>query len=521
MNGKNLLKGYELLGIAAVGAILIFSMLISGCVDSGGKFVKEGDNVKVNITENNITKTIFIENISDQGKNYPFEKDLIGTKVGEKKNISYEEIVSVKLSQEPKANTVYSTPQGAIKIFNVTDTQFYVGQHLLTGETLKFHVTIKNISDQKALNVTIKNISDQKALIVKSTVECLAKYNISPDNIVFYYSDGCGYCTKMKPLVKELENDTNNTYKFLWINMADVEKMKIGQECLANIFNFGKGYPQFACPSNAQWNLGAFGSKDEMKNFADACKKSAAELSNKNKTVKTTVENGVFIEVEYVGKLTNGTVFDSGTINFTVGSGQMIKGFDKGVVGMKIGESKDMIIPPEEAYGLPGAIPRVIPQEITINLFKRVFNNEEPIKGKEYTNLNSLPWPVKIIDVKTIYHNITIEILDTGNFSYSCLKEYGIDKGTVIFYHTDWCPHCQKMKPWVQNLTDKGYKFFSVEAEKEPDKVEIVVKCASNEINMGGGIPQFGCVANGKSHSGEFMSIEDMKNFAEECNKAA
>ncbi len=390
MNEKNLLKGYELLGIAAVGAILILSVLISGCVDSGGKLVKEGDNVKANITENNITKMIFIQNISAQGKNEPFEKDLIGTKVGEKKKISYEEVISVKLSQEPKANNVYFTPQGAIKIFNVTDTQFYVGQQPLTGETLKFHVTMKNITSKKV-----------------------------------------------------------------------------------------------------------------------------------NESIKTTVENGDSVEVEYMGTLTNGTKFDNGTVKFTVGSGQMIKGFDKGVVGMKIGESKDMIIPPEDGYGLPEAVPRVIPQEITIDIFKVAFNNEEPIKGREYTNLNSLPWPVKVIDVKTISHNITIEILDAGNFSDTCLEGYGIDKGAVIFYHTNWCSHCQKMKPWVQNLTDGGYKFFSVEAKKEQDKVKIVTECASKEINIGGGIPQFGCPANGKSHSGEFMTIEDMKNFAEECNKAA
>ncbi|PKP61125.1 MAG: hypothetical protein CVT88_01100 [Candidatus Altiarchaeales archaeon HGW-Altiarchaeales-1] len=179
MSGKNLLKGYELLGIAAVGAILILSVLISGCVDSGGKLVKEGDNIKINITENNITKTIFIENISAQGMTYPFEKDLIGTKVGEKKNINYEEMVSVKLSQEPKANTEYSFRGQTIKIFNVNDTDFQMGQHPLTGETLKFHVTIKNISNQK-----------------KSAVECLAKYNVTPDTVVFYHTDWCPHCRK-------------------------------------------------------------------------------------------------------------------------------------------------------------------------------------------------------------------------------------------------------------------------------------------------------------------------------------
>ncbi len=501
MDGKNLLKGYELLGIAAVGAILILSVLISGCVDSGGKLVKEGDNVKANITENNITKMIFIKNISAQGKNEPFEKDLIGTKVAEKKNINYEEIVSVKLSQEPKANTVYSTPQGAIKIFNVTDTQFYVGQHPLTGETLNFHVTIKNISDQKA-----------------SLLICLKKYNVSLDTIAFYHSNSCPHCVKMKPWIQNL---TARGYKFLWAEGSDAGKMKIVQECLSDVLNFREGVPQFGCPSNKGYHLGEFMSMDDMIKFADECNKSAVELAKVNESVKTTVENGVFVEVAYIGKLTNGTIFDNGTVKFTVGSGQMIKGFDKGVVGMKIGESKDLVIPPKDGYGLPEAVPKVIPQEILVSTFKAIFNNTEPVKGKEYTNLNSLPWPAKVIDVKIITHNITIEILDAGNFSYSCFEGYGIDKGVVIFYHTDWCPHCTKMKPWVQNLTAQGYKFFSVEAEKEPNKVKIVTECASNEINTGGGIPQFGCLANGKSHSGEFMSIEDMKNFAEECGKAA
>lgn len=202
MNGKNLLKSYELLGIAAVGAILILSVLISGCIDSitylGGKTINEGDNIKLNITENNTTETIFIKNISAQGKNQPFEKDLIGMKVGEKKNIIYKEIVSAKLSQEPTQNTVYSFRGQKIKIFNVTETSFQIGQ---------------------------------------------------------------------------------------------------------------------------------------------------------------------------------------------------------------------------EGYGLPETLPKIIPREIDKNAFKSAFNNEEPVKGREYINLNSLPWPVKVVDVKIISKNITIEILNAGNLT--------------------------------------------------------------------------------------------------------
>ena len=70
------------------------------------------------------------------------------------------------------------------------------------------------------------------------------------------------------------------------------------------------------------------------------------------------VKNGDFIAVNYTGKLENGEVFDSSLtpgrepLTFTVGAGQMIKGFDAGVVGMKVGDKKTITISPEEGYGL-------------------------------------------------------------------------------------------------------------------------------------------------------------------------
>lgn len=60
--------------------------------------------------------------------------------------------------------------------------------------------------------------------------------------------------------------------------------------------------------------------------------------------------DGDNVTVEYEGK-TDGKVFDKGKIEFVIGSGDMIEGFDKGVIGMKEGESKTVIIKPKEAYG--------------------------------------------------------------------------------------------------------------------------------------------------------------------------
>lgn len=68
------------------------------------------------------------------------------------------------------------------------------------------------------------------------------------------------------------------------------------------------------------------------------------------------VEAGDYIKVHYTGTLDDGSVFDSSEgrepLDFTAGAGQMIKGFDAAVIGMKVGEVKTVTIPAEDAYGL-------------------------------------------------------------------------------------------------------------------------------------------------------------------------
>lgn len=61
------------------------------------------------------------------------------------------------------------------------------------------------------------------------------------------------------------------------------------------------------------------------------------------------------VKVHYTGKLTNGEVFDSSAgrepLEFTVGAGQMIPGFENGILDMKLNEKKTIEIPASEAYG--------------------------------------------------------------------------------------------------------------------------------------------------------------------------
>jgi peptidylprolyl isomerase len=67
------------------------------------------------------------------------------------------------------------------------------------------------------------------------------------------------------------------------------------------------------------------------------------------------VKKGDTVRVHYTGKLEDGKEFDSSLkrqpLQFEVGAGSVIKGFEDAVVGLKQGEKKSVTIPPEEAYG--------------------------------------------------------------------------------------------------------------------------------------------------------------------------
>ena len=68
------------------------------------------------------------------------------------------------------------------------------------------------------------------------------------------------------------------------------------------------------------------------------------------------VKTGDNVTVDYVGKFDDETVFDSSQqrgepITFEVGAGRMISGFENGLVGMNVGEKKDLVLAPEDAYG--------------------------------------------------------------------------------------------------------------------------------------------------------------------------
>lgn len=72
------------------------------------------------------------------------------------------------------------------------------------------------------------------------------------------------------------------------------------------------------------------------------------------------------VRIHYVGKLTDGTTFDSSRdrnepFSFTIGIGEVIRGFDQGVTGMKVGGLRRVTIPPALGYGRRGAPPKIPP----------------------------------------------------------------------------------------------------------------------------------------------------------------
>jgi peptidylprolyl isomerase len=124
-------------------------------------------------------------------------------------------------------------------------------------------------------------------------------------------------------------------------------------------------------------------------------------------------KNGDLVRVHYTGKLTNGEQFDSSMgrepLEFTVGAGQMIKGFDAAMPGMVIGDKKTINIPPHEAYGErseeamiefpksnipPDMVPQLLPgMQLTL------------------TNQEGQPVPVIVTEVKE-----EVVILDANHF---------------------------------------------------------------------------------------------------------
>lgn len=113
------------------------------------------------------------------------------------------------------------------------------------------------------------------------------------------------------------------------------------------------------------------------------------------------VEQGDKVFVHYLGALDDGTVFDGSVdenksekrepLSFTAGAGQMIKGFDEAVIGMKLDEEKDIHLTPDKAYGERN---EALIQEVPIKQLR-----DSGINPKVGMKLNANGRPVEVIEV--------------------------------------------------------------------------------------------------------------------------
>jgi len=102
-------------------------------------------------------------------------------------------------------------------------------------------------------------------------------------------------------------------------------------------------------------------SKEETTNtYTSMTTDSGLEITHLAEGSGAEAKNGDMVTVNYTGTLTNGTTFDSNVdpkfnhvepFSFMLGAGMVIKGWDEGVLGMKVGEKRHLVIPAELAYG--------------------------------------------------------------------------------------------------------------------------------------------------------------------------
>jgi peptidylprolyl isomerase len=124
------------------------------------------------------------------------------------------------------------------------------------------------------------------------------------------------------------------------------------------------------------------------------------------------VKEGDVVKVHYTGKLINGEQFDSSVergepLEFTVGAGQMIKGFDAAMPGMNLGEKKTINIAPEDGYGHrseEAIIP--FPKENVPADMKL-----EPGMQLTLSNQAGQPVPVTVVEIKD-----DVIVLDANHF---------------------------------------------------------------------------------------------------------
>ena len=133
---------------------------------------------------------------------------------------------------------------------------------------------------------------------------------------------------------------------------------------LPGLSPFGQPQTQTAAVEQAQLQT-----TEQQSSSTTMSTEPVTELMMKDDVVGTgaTAAAGDSVTVNYVGALTNGTIFDAsashqetvGGFTFSLGAGQVIQGWDQGIVGMKVGGKRTLVIPAALAYGSQSPAPSI------------------------------------------------------------------------------------------------------------------------------------------------------------------
>lgn len=121
-----------------------------------------------------------------------------------------------------------------------------------------------------------------------------------------------------------------------------------------------------------------------------------------------TAQKGDTVAVHYTGKLDDGEVFDSSRerdpLEFEVGSGQVIPGFDQAVEGLEVGESREVRLAPDQGYGQPR-------EDLVVDVEKSQFPDESEPEVGQQVQVQVAPGQNRIATIKEIQDEaITLDL---------------------------------------------------------------------------------------------------------------
>lgn len=182
-------------------------------------------------------------------------------------------VISPLEAEDIVMNFLNENTMGEIQIVNIEDTEtgFYEVTLSLDGQLMILYVTRDGKNIVQGI-IPVEDLDPVDSGDAEPILECVQDYGISEDTIIFYYSNSCGWCTKMKPGVQLLESQG---YNFKWIEAGGEDK-EIIEKCIRAHMTTG-GVPQFVCPKNGEIHVGAFadsnGNLDEasLKEWVDEC----------------------------------------------------------------------------------------------------------------------------------------------------------------------------------------------------------------------------------------------------------